>query len=317
MSAYFTLINAVAPVFATIAIGFLARRARWLTAEADASLLRLTVNILYPCLVLDSVLGNRALEKIDTLLLAPAVGFGTVLAGYAVSFFTAKILRLGQERQQRTFAFATGIYNYGYIPIPLIVSIFAGGGATIGVLLIHNLGVEICLWTAGVMVITGASLREGWRKILNPPVIAILVALALNLFGGKDWIPSFALTAAHLTGASAIPLGLILTGASFADLMRGARIGDGWKIIGVSCVLRLLVLPLFFVLLARWLPCSIELKRVIVVQAAMPSAVIPIVLAKHYGGDPSVALQVVLGTTILSLLTIPLWIRAGLAFAGI
>ena len=31
----------------------------------------------------------------------------------------------------------------------------------------------------------------------------------------------------------------------------------------------------------------------------------------------AIALQVVLGRTILSLLTIPLWIRAGLSFAGI
>ncbi len=317
MNAYLTLITAVAPVFATMAIGFGARRVRWLTAEADTSLLRLTVNVLYPCFVLDSVLGNRALEKFENVVLAPAVGFGTVLLGYLVCYLTAKMLGLGDARKQRTFGFTAGIYNYGYVPIPLIESIFAGGGATIGVLLIHNVGVEICLWTAGVMLITGASLREGWRKILNPPVLAIVVAVLLNFAGGKNWLPSFALTVAHRVGAAAIPLGLILSGASFADLMRGARMGGGWKIMGVSCALRLLVLPAFFLVLARYLPCSVELKRVIIIQAAMPSAVLPIVLTKHYGGEPAVALQVVLSNTLVSLLTIPIWIRLGLEFAGL
>jgi predicted permease len=63
--------------------------------------------------------------------------------------------------------------------------------------------------------------------------------------------------------------------------------------------------------LAKFLPCSIELKRVILLQGAMPSAVLPIVLAKHYGGDPRTALQVVIGTSLAGLVTIPLWIDFG------
>jgi predicted permease len=49
-----------------------------------------------------------------------------------------------------------------------------------------------------------------------------------------------------------------------------------------------------------------------VVQAAMPCAVFPIVLARHFDGSPEIALKVVLTTTILSLITIPLWIAFGL-----
>jgi predicted permease len=58
----------------------------------------------------------------------------------------------------------------------------------------------------------------------------------------------------------------------------------------------------------------VELKRVLVVQAAMPAAVFPIVLARHYGGQPLVAVQVVLATTALGLLVIPLWLSLGLAW---
>ena len=60
-----------------------------------------------------------------------------------------------------------------------------------------------------------------------------------------------------------------------------------------------------------------ELKRVLVVQAAMPSAVVSIIVARVYGGQPLVAVQIILGTTALALFTIPLWIRFGLAFAGL
>jgi predicted permease len=69
--------------------------------------------------------------------------------------------------------------------------------------------------------------------------------------------------------------------------------------------------------IARWLPCPIELRRIIVIQAAMPCAVIPVVLSKHYGGDPATSMRIVLVTSVFGLLTIPLWIQIGMRWAGV
>ena len=54
-----------------------------------------------------------------------------------------------------------------------------------------------------------------------------------------------------------------------------------------------------------------------VLQAAMPAAVFPIILARHYQGDPPTALRVVIGTSVVGLVTIPLWIRFGMHFVGL
>jgi malate permease and related proteins len=56
---------------------------------------------------------------------------------------------------------------------------------------------------------------------------------------------------------------------------------------------------------------------VLVLEAAMASAVFPIAMAKHYGGDPATALRVVLSTSLVGFMTIPLWIRFGLSFVGL
>jgi predicted permease len=85
----------------------------------------------------------------------------------------------------------------------------------------------------------------------------------------------------------------------------------------VSVLVRLVVMPVLFLLLAKYLPCSVELKRVIVIEGAMSAAVLPVALAKHYGGDPRTALQVVLGTSLAGLITIPMWIQLGEKFAGL
>jgi len=67
----------------------------------------------------------------------------------------------------------------------------------------------------------------------------------------------------------------------------------------------------------KWLPCSVELRQVIVVQAAMPCAMFPIILCKLYKGDTAMAVQIVIATTALSLLTIPYWISFGLRIVGL
>ena len=313
MSDYLPLLLAVAPVFVTIAAGWAIRRTGWLSEEADASLLRVVVNLLFPCLILDTILGNRALDSAGNLELAPVVGFGTVALGYALCFLSAPIFGVREARQRRTFAFTAGIYNYGYIALPLIQKLFDHSDQrTSAVLFIHNLGVETALWTVGIMLISGAPPQRVWRHIFTAPVVTILLATALHFAGGKTWLPGFALEAVHRMGAAAIPLGLILTGATFADQMRELNFKTNVADSLGACLLRLAVLPLLMLALARWLPCPVELRRVILVQAAMPCAVIPVILAKHYGGDPGTALRLIVATSAAGLLTIPLWLQLGL-----
>ena len=121
----------------------------------------------------------------------------------------------------------------------------------------------------------------------------------------------------HALAVCAVPLGLIMTGASIQPHLDDPRQLVNTRVTLTAWFLRLGVLPWLFLLAARYLPCPVELKRVLVVQAAMPSAVVSIIVARVYGGQPLVAVQIILGTTALALFTIPFWIRFGLAFVGL
>jgi hypothetical protein len=112
-------------------------------------------------------------------------------------------------------------------------------------------------------------------------------------------------------------MALILIGAVVADHLHEFHSASGWRVIGSAVLLRIGILPVLFLLLAKFLPASVELKRVIVLEAAMPAAVFPIVMARHYQGDPATAMRVVIGTSVVGLLTIPLWIRVGMRFVGL
>jgi hypothetical protein len=191
------------------------------------------------------------------------------------------------------------------------------GSGSLGVLLVHNVGCEAALWTVGVLVLAGVPLREGWRRLASPPVLSLLLALAVNLSSLGSHIPVVATSVVHLCAVSAIPLGLLLIGATMENfiLEKPQELFEARTTLG-ACLLRQGILPVAFLLLAKFLPCTLELKRVIVVQAAMPAGIFPIVLAKHYGGRPLTAVQVVVGTTVLGVLVIPLWLQFGLAWVG-
>jgi predicted permease len=315
MNEFSTVLNAVIPVFAIMAAGLGIRRLNWLSEEADQSLFRVAVNFLMPCLILDTVMGNPAARDWRNLTLAPAIGLATIAASVGLSWLVSRWLHFPGLSTRRTFAITAGLQNYGYVPLPLALLLF--DERTAGILFLHNLGVEICVWTVVLLLITGGHSAGGWRQIFNPPLIAIVLALGLNFGGVSSHIPTALATALHLLGQCAFPLALLLVGATMADHLGELRSGEGWWRVAPAMLLRLAILPAGILLLAKHLPASVELKRVLVIEAAMPSAMLPVVLARHYGGDPGTALRIVLGTSLASLVTTPIWIRFGLKWAAI
>jgi predicted permease len=107
-------------------------------------------------------------------------------------------------------------------------------------------------------------------------------------------------------------MSLILSGATIADVWKQANFRDGWGVIGSGILLRLGVLPVLFLTIVAIGPFDLALDRVIAIQAAMPAAVFPIILAKHYGGDAPTAVRIVLTTHLACLLTCPLWLTIAL-----
>jgi predicted permease len=221
---------------------------------------------------------------------------------------------LKTDAEQRTFALVAGLQNYGYVPFPLVLVLFANHPDTPGVLFVHNLGVDIAMWTLGLMTLGHATGPGEWRKLINAPLVAIVLSLLLNACGAARWMPRPVGITASMLGACAFPLGIMLTGAMVADQIRQLHPARAAGTLIWSAIFRLGVIPALMLGIVRVLPCSVEVKRVIVVQAAMPAGVFPIVLSRLYGGDPATAVRIVAGTTILSLITIPLWIQVGMAW---
>ncbi|HRH94312.1 MAG TPA: AEC family transporter [Prosthecobacter sp.] len=305
---FLSILSVAIPVYLTMAAGALARRVGLLKPEADASLMKLSVMLLTPALIIERVVGNESVMKIGPVAVAAGLGFTLVALSIGFTYFVAPLIGLKRGEGRRTFSVACGLQNYGFVAIPIVTALFPDKG-TLGVLFTFTLGVEIACWTAGVGMLTGFD-RAPWRLALNAPVITILGSLVLNFTGWHVYVPQMAHNTFVMLGACAVPLAVLLIGASIADLI--GQEAMQWKVAVLSPVLRLGVLPLAFVAAAYYLPVTTELKRILIVQAAMPSAVFNIMIARMYGGHAPTAVQVVIATTVVSCVTTPIVIAWGL-----
>ena len=166
MDQWLIILSAVVGVFLIIGTGAAARLGGWLTEEADASLLKIVVRVLLPCFMFSEIVGNPAMREPTNILLSPVVGFIATAGGCGLALAVGRLIGrwigLTTPVQVGTFAMCVGVFNYGFIPIPLIQNVFTEqASTTLGVLFAHNVGVELAMWTVGLIVLSGRLDRAG------------------------------------------------------------------------------------------------------------------------------------------------------------
>ena len=308
------VLKAVIPVYLVVLIGMALRRIRVLRPDMDKGLMAVAVHVFFPCLILYEMLDAEVLRDPVVVLSSAGAGFVLIVAGTALAYVLAPLLGLRLGGGRRTFAVAGGLQNYGFIAIPLVAYLYPGNDDIMAVLFTHNLGVEMAMWTVLLMLLAGKS-RLSPRLFLKGPIIAVVVGLLLVQTGTDHHVPELLRRVFPILGVCAIPLSLLLVGTTLHDLI--GKMSFDWKTGLGSVAVRLAIIPVLFLLCAKYLPLAVELKQVLIVQAAVPSAMFPIVLARHYGGRTDVAVTVVLATTAASLLTMPLVIAFGKFWVGV
>ena len=312
MENWINIILAVLPPFLLLFIGCFARRMDWLGREADRSLSRFIIHILYPCFIVYHVLGTKSPVGLKEAGTAAVFGFIAIFVGFLVARLVVEICQI-EEQEKPAFCFCSGIFNYGFFAIP-VASLFFGNDLVVKIIL-FNLGVEVAIWTVGILLLTSS--RFDFRKILNPPAISVLLALALQFLGGKDLFPQFGWNVLSMIGNCSIPMALMIIGASFYDLLRDYRPSPAYRVELGAILTRAIIVPAIFLLYANygWIPSEVSwMSRVLLVQAAMPAGVFALVVVKNYEQDSQTGLRAIMATMVVSIFTLPTWIWIGTNF---
>ena len=319
--------QATLAILIVILIGAFMRRVKWLTPAADKPLTDLTMNVLYPAATFMSIRGNENLANPLFALEVVVIGWisiavGMVVARLYVRFFSP-LTGLESDSQKRTFIMCNCLFNYGFLPIPLCSLLF--GAKTLGVLFVFNVGTVIGMWTIAVAALSKDAVKESIRQLRAPAMIGVYIALLFNYLPWSNQLPECIETSMTWLNQSMIPLSLLLVGGIMYDEFRpgvetptasNLSVWNSFKLINSTILIRLVLVPILFILWAKYLTSSVDLQRILIVQAAMPSAIMCIVWSRQFNGDPPTALRCVIVTNLLSILTTLFWIPLGLQFLG-
>lgn len=308
------------PVFVFFAIGFWLRHKKAIEAHHDAPIMQLAMDVGYPCLIFYNIMkymvveADPAITAISFSVQAIACGFGEMALGVWAAWMVARALRLRIGTGLRTFTLTAGVQNYAFFVIPIIQMLFSSpGDSTMGVLFVHNMGCELFVWSVGVILMCGGARNLRLATLLRGPLLAVCISLLLAWSGAGQYIAVAPLMkATEMIGAVATPICLILFGCSMHDLMQHFTWQPRMLLTGLLA--RLLIAPALILFVAWILPVDPLIKRIMVIQSAIPSAVIPVILAKRFGGRPEIGTQILLATTVCSFLTLPVWLAVGSAY---
>ncbi len=237
----------------------------------------------------------------NMLIVFGITAFMQIFAMAVAGFILKKICADKAKAQAYTFASSFG--NIGFMGLPVVRLLLPNNPELVIYLAMMFVAFNLMAWTIGIYIMTGEEKYISFKKaIINPPTIAFCIAFPLFLFGVQ--IPAKIMYPIDSLAAMIIPLSMLIVGMRFGEVRPKELFGD--KELYVSSLIKLIITPIVTLILASFIPIDDTLRAFIVILMAMPSATMGLIVAEQFGGDKEASVKAVLGSTLLSIITIPL-----------
>ena len=213
-----------------------------------------------------------------------------------------------------TTIFQTGIRWNGFVALAMAEKLHGTEGLALVALVMALIIPPINFACVGIMVFFGSGARNLAAFALglarNPLILACLAGLAARLLPFDIYGP--ALQAVDLIAVTSLGLGLLMVGA-------GLRVGDALKprpVVGVTALVKLLVFPFLMIAVASAFGVTGDTLELLVLCAAVPTAMNGYLLARQMGGDAPLYAAITTIQTAASFLTMPLALWAAAYISG-
>jgi hypothetical protein len=286
----YQILNVVAPTFIVVFIGWIWGKAGY---KYDNNLVTsLIMNIGGPCLVF-STLGDLEVS----VSLIGRMGLATLIAIIIFGLVGAMFLKWA-GLSSSSFLSPLMFPNIGNIGLPICLFAYGKTGLALAVMVFA----VFCLFqfTVGIKLYSGGS---SLMSLFKEPIIYAVIA-SLFFIINRSRPPDILQRTTELLGAFTIPLMLLSLGVTLAKL----------RVISIkrSFLLALLRVAMGFVVslgLSYVFRFDHDARGVFVLQCSMPVAVFNYMLAERYHRSPVENAELLMVSTLLSLVTLPLILR--------
>lgn len=304
-----TIFNVVAPVFALVAIGFLAVRYKLYPAVGGRNLITFVNNFATPCLLF------RAMSSVDFKTAFNFNIIGSFYSGALIAFIVGIVLSRAVFGNRPGTAVAAGFAamfsNCVLLGIPIIQRAYGEEALPI-IYSIVGLHAPFLI-TLGILVMElsrrdGTSLfsalkKAGKRAATNPLLIGISLGLLTNVSGVQFIEPVDAVT--RMMAQAVLPAALFGLGGALNEY----RIRDNWPQAATMSGIGMFLHPaIAWVIMVPILHVDHDIARYAVVLASMPAGINAYIFATSYDRAEDVAANTILIGTAMSVLSVSMWL---------
>lgn len=296
--AFRNMVNMQLMMFLLVAIGFFVRRKGIIGGIARKELVNFCLYITLPFNIFHSFRMDW-----DSGMLTAFVEVLLLSAGYNVISIIISHLcyRRTEPQRQKPLRYGTIVSNGGFLGNPVIEGIYGMDGLFYAS--VFMLPVRIVMWSVGTSCFMKGSQENLVKKVLTHPCVAAIYLGLAAMISGVGF-PVFLENT--ITGISSCntPLSMMLIGMMLAEMNPKGLID---RTMVFYTAVRLGVVPAVIFGVTCFLPVPPLLRGITVIIAGMPAPVTTALLSAKYGGDESYATGMIFVTTILSLVTLPVW----------
>jgi predicted permease len=302
-------IESIMSIIIMVSLGVYLSYKRWFNEDISTVFTKLVTNISLPLLMIYSLMNNFNRSKLLDMSSGLIIPFLTMAICYLVGIFAAKIFCSEKINEG---LFISMFFNSNTIFIGLPVNIALFGQKSLPYVLLYYIANTTFFWTIGVHYIqkssksgsnVSLSAPELIKKLFSPPLIGFIVAVILIIFEVK--LPPFIMDTCQYMGNLTTPLSMLFIGIVISKV-NIRKINLGKDVLGIVFG-RFLLSPIIVILLAYRFPISNIMKSVFIIQASMPAMTQTSIVAKNYGADEEYAAIMTVITTILAVITIPIF----------
>ena len=288
-------------LLALLAVGLFLRKIGLLTQEAKMVLTDFVLYVTLPCSIILSFRIDLDPGVFTSLSIVFFVSVGIQIFSYGLTKIVFRNQELGKKSVLR---YGLLVSNSGFLGLPIAGELFGSMGFMFAS--IYLIPQRIVMWSAGLTVFSsdlGNSRQVVRRVLLHPSMVAVYIGFVFML--ADPPIPKFLLATMESIGSCTTALSMILIGTIFAEMDRDVLKMDRQLLI--FSFYRLFLIPYVSYLVSRVLGIDPLITGVAVILAAMPGGSSTAILSAKYGGDTPYASKMVIVSTLLSMLSIPLW----------
>lgn len=285
-----------------IFVGFTVAKTGYLDIKIKDALSKLIVKIVLPCLIISSIT-SKELEKglvgdIFTVFLMSVFSLAVL---YSLGAISAKLLKIPKETQS-VHKLLSCLGNVTFVGYPVITAMYGEKGFFYAI--IYWLVNDLFLWTAGHYTLKKDKIKDTkdvLKNIVNPNTIAFFFSIFMLVLGIK--LPPLLYDTVNGIGSLTVGLSMLFIGMALSTVDIKKAVKKWW--IFVITPLKLVIVPILFILIFKQLGIKEILLGAVVLEAAMPAQTILSILANESGADFEYAACGMFVTTLLSLVTLP------------